>query len=185
MMAGSFSSAEQSLVDKDFRDIRLHMTLIWPSRTSDSEKWLYVEQAMAEAQDRPYRQRIYRVTPGTSERGGVGTLVSEVFELPGGPEGALMYAGAWQTPDSMETLSPEQLSKRDGCDVVLREVVAGTFEGGTVGKACLSSLRGATYVTSKVRMDATGLVTWDQGFDASDKQVWGAVKSGYEFRRVQ
>jgi hypothetical protein len=27
------------------------------------------------------------------------------------------------------------------------------------------------------------LLTWDQGFDKDGKQVWGAVKGGYEFKR--
>jgi CpeT protein len=181
MMTGAFASTAQHERDSEnFFDIRLRMTPIWPARTTDVQKWLYVEQARATALDKPYRQRIYRVSLGQE----AGTVVSEVFELPGGKEGAAKFAGAWKTPDAFDTITPEQLDQREGCDVVLRESAAGVFEGGTIGKNCLSSLRGATYAVSEVRMDARGLTTWDRGFDESDKHVWGAEKGGYEFVRV-
>lgn len=40
-MVGSYSSEAQSLADKEFRDVRLHMTRIWPERKDGC--WLYVE----------------------------------------------------------------------------------------------------------------------------------------------
>ena len=46
-MSGSFASTAQSERDKEFFDIRLHMTAIWPQYTTPELKWLYVEQAMA------------------------------------------------------------------------------------------------------------------------------------------
>ena len=55
------------------------------------------------------------------------------------------------------------------------------FSGSTPGKQCLSSLRGATYATSKVTVGKKGIISWDQGWDAMDKQVWGAKKGGYDF----
>jgi hypothetical protein len=181
IMAGSFASTAQHERDpENFFDIRLHMTPIWAARTSDAEKWLYVEQAMATMLDKPYRQRIYRVSLGQD----AGTVVSEVFELPGGKQGATAFAGAWKTPEALDSITPDQLDRREGCEVVLRETSAGVFEGGTIGKSCLSSLRGATYVVSEVHMDASGLKTWDRGFDANDTHVWGAEKGGYEFVRA-
>jgi hypothetical protein len=181
MMAGAFASTAQHQRDpENFFDIRLRMTPIWPERTTDTQKWLYVEQAMASALDKPYRQRIYSVGIGRE----AGTIVSEVFELPGGREGALAYAGAWKTPEAFAAITPEQLDLREGCEVVLREKSPGVFEGGTNGAACTSTLRGAAYATSEVLMNANGLTTWDRGFDATGKHVWGAEKGGYEFVRV-
>jgi hypothetical protein len=34
-----------------------------------------------------------------------------------------------------------------------------------------------------VKVNPEGLTTWDRGFDASGKQVWGSVKGAYEFKR--
>ncbi len=181
LMTGAFASTEQSNRDKEFRDIHLHMQPIWQERSTPTEQWLYVEQATAEQLDAPYRQRVYRVVTGLT----TGTIVSEVYELPGGAEGALKFAGAWQTPEAFDTMTHDQLVQRVGCSVELRESSPGVFEGGTNGRDCLSSRGGATYATSRVRMDEQGLETWDQGFDSSGTQVWGAVKGGYEFRRTR
>ena len=58
MMTGEFTSEAQSIRDSTFFNINLVMYPIW---NSDSEsKWLYVEQAVTEYIDRPYRQRVYK-----------------------------------------------------------------------------------------------------------------------------
>ena len=87
-MTGSFSSAAQAAADPEYRDIRLHMA---PIRTSRADgRWLYVEQAVAEKQEKPYRQRVHRDEHG---------LVSDVYELPGNP---LDFAGAWNNTIAFE-----------------------------------------------------------------------------------
>uniref|UniRef100_UPI0038D3A63C CpcT/CpeT family chromophore lyase n=1 Tax=Flavobacterium sp. TaxID=239 RepID=UPI0038D3A63C len=52
-------------------------------------------------------------------------------------------------------------------------------------KTCASELRGASYATSKVTITANQVLSWDQGFDKDDKQVWGATKAGYIFDKLQ
>jgi hypothetical protein len=42
-------------------------------------------------------------------------------------------------------------------------------------------MRGATYATSEVVINKQMLESWDRGWDASGKQMWGATKSGYQF----
>ena len=59
-MEGSFSSEKQSIKDTNYFDIRLQMKRIWKDRTDGI--WLYVEQAVSTAQQKPYRQRVYHVT---------------------------------------------------------------------------------------------------------------------------
>ena len=174
LMTGAFSSAAQAATDKDYFDIRLHMVPIWPSAKDGT--WLYVEQAMSSVLARPYRQRIYHVTLLAD-----GSIQSEVYMLPGDP---LKFAGAWQKPEMLDALKPEELKHKDGCAVVLKKGEDGAYSGGTKGKGCASDLRGAAYATSEVRMDAKGLVTWDRGYDKEDTQVWGAQKGGYHFKRV-
>lgn len=180
LMTGSFSSQAQATADPDFFDIRLHMVPIWPERSGPDAQWLYVEQARGDALDKPYRQRVYKVFPRVDASRTV-EFVSEVYELPGDP---LAYAGWWQTPELFAGLAPEQLKAREGCEVVLRRVKRGVFEGATVGTACVSTLRGAAYASSQVHADKDGLVTWDRGFDKDGTQVWGATKGGYHFQRV-
>jgi hypothetical protein len=178
-MSGSFASTAQSERDAEYFDIRLHMTPIWPQHSTPTAKWLYVEQAMATALDKPYRQRIYRVTEAGLTPQGQSTFISEVYEF----ENPLGFAGAYASPKAFDNLTPAQLTRRDGCEVLLTRLMPGVYEGGTQGNNCQSSLRGASYASSKVHIDSTGLLTWDQGFDKEGKQVWGAVKGGYEFKR--
>jgi len=59
-----------------------------------------------------------------------------------------------------------------------------TYEGSTEGNNCESDLRGAKYATSEVKISKDGIISWDRGYDAEGKQVWGAEKGGYIFKRV-
>ncbi len=171
-MSGAFDSAEQAATDRDYFNIHLHMVPIWSER--DDGKWLYVEQAMAERLDKPYRQRVYRVSAVGGD-----LYKSEVFELPGNP---LDFAGYWQTPAAFSALSPESLVPREGCAITLKDTGKG-FVGGTHEQDCASSLRGAAYATSEVSLGPQTLISWDRGFDANGVQVWGATKGGYVFRK--
>jgi hypothetical protein len=171
-MSGSFSSAEQAAADSAYFDIRLEMKPIWTDR--DDARWLYVEQAVAAHRDRPYRQRIYRVRE--TDDG----FESAVFTLPA-PEG---FVGAFAESERFEILEPDSLVEREGCAVRLRWT--GThFEGGTTGRGCESSLRGASFATSEVRLFENRIETWDRGFDERGEQVWGATAGGYVFQKLR
>ncbi|MDX2116430.1 MAG: chromophore lyase CpcT/CpeT [Planctomycetota bacterium] len=171
-MEGSFSSAEQAAAEPEhFRDVRLHMARVWPER--EDGVWLYVEQAMASAEARPYRQRMYRLSRGARR----GTLESRVYELPGDP---LVYAGAWKNAAVLGALEAGRLLPREGCTITLRRE-GEMFTGSTDGRACASTLRGAAYATSEVTITEDALTSWDRGFDAESKQVWGAERGPYVF----
>lgn len=175
LMVGDFSSAEQAKMDPDYRPITLHTRRIWAERTDGV--WLYVEQALATAADKPYRQRVYHLTGD----GGV-SVRSDVYTLPGE---ALSFAGAWREPGKLWGVTPERLTPRDGCSITLRVLPDGTFQGGTSGTGCGSDLRGASYATSEAHIFGDRMVTWDRGFDAQAKQVWGAEKGGYIFVKAR
>lgn len=171
LMQGSLSSREQALADSEYFDIRLHMLPIWPDR--DDGRWLYVEQAVAVAQAEPYRQRVYRVSARED-----GTIESAVYELPD----PLRFALAWKDPSKLDALRHEDLVRKDGCEVLLRQAEPGRFVGATGEKTCPSDLRGASFATSEVEITEAGVRSWDRGFDQAGAQVWGATKGGYSFR---
>lgn len=168
-MTGDFSSRAQSLQDSAFFDIRLHICRIWPEDQNAS--WLYVEQATAAAENKPYRQRIYQVS-----REGKG-FKSVVFAL---PEPA-NWIGAYATPARFSQLKPQTLSIREGCTVYLEKQRDGSFQGSTRGVGCESTLRGAKYAVTTVTITARQLLSWDRGFNENGEQVWGATKGGYAF----
>ena len=174
-MTGTFTSRDQAVADPDhYSDIRLVMMRIWADR--ESACWLYVEQASAGRFDRPYRQRVYRLCAESP-----GTIRSDVYTLPGDP---LSYAGMWRDPALPGRLSPDDLTLREGCSIILHQSGPEEFSGSTVGLGCESALRGAAYATSVVRITPTALESWDRGFDAEHAQVWGATEGPYVFEKV-
>lgn len=171
-LVGSFSSADQSRQDSSFFDIRLEVVSIWEDRNDGP--WLYVEQAAAESIDRPYRQRVYHLSDQDS------ILVSKIYSI----QNPLRFAGDWRKDKALSGLVPDSLTLREGCNVFLRRTGKEDFVGETKRGTCSSSIRGASYATSEVEMDAYTLRSLDRGFDESGRQVWGSTNGAYLFERV-
>jgi len=174
-LVGDWTSAEQSMRDTEFRDITIHIRPIWTDRTDGM--WMYVEQAMASAADRPYRQRVYQMVTAPD-----GTTESRIYEFSGDP---LVHAGAWKRPQPLDDLEPDLLQPRAGCTVHLTRQKGGSFTGATLTGECATNYQGATYTMSDVTLSADELVTWDRGYDAAGAQVWGSTKGPYIFRRMR
>ena len=168
-MTGSFNSAQQAAKDSSYFDITLHMYPIWKEREGD---WLYVEQSVTANQNKPYRQRVYKLEQTDDE-----TFKSRIFTLPN-PES---YVGGWKNKDGFANLNPEDITERAGCEVNLKFKELGMYSGSTGIKTCESTLRGANYATSIVKVFPDKIISWDQGFDSDGKQVWGATEGGYIF----
>lgn len=175
-MTGSFSSYEQSIKDSNFYDIRLEMLRIWRER--DDAYWLYIEQAVSTNLEKPYRQRIYRVSQIDES-----TFESKVFEI----KEPLRFARGWEKSDKefLANLIPDSLIDRQGCAIILKKIDENKFSGSTIGKECLSNLRGAQYAVSEVTITPTQLISWDRGYNSDDEQVWGAIVGGYIFDKVK
>ena len=174
MMTGFFSSESQALEDTTRFHIRLCMAPIWNYRNDGY--WLYVEQAAYATLDRPYRQRVYHLYP--HEDGS--NLVSKVFEI----EDPLRFAGACHNQQQLEELTFEILIDRPGCELILMRAAKNTFEGSTLPNTCISSWRGATWVSSDVVISPSGLVSWDRGWDDDNNLIWGPENEGYRFDKI-
>jgi CpeT protein len=170
LMQGHYSSEKQSVADKEFFNISLKMVPIW----TDKGYYLYVEQAMFDKQDKPYRVRIYKLHQKEND------YISEVYTLKNEKD----WIGKWKDPKAFDALSMADIDLKSGCEVVLKKQADQLFVGKTGDKTCPSELRGASYATSMVTVNATQILSWDQGFDKEGKQVWGAVKSGYIFDKL-
>ena len=170
-LPGNYSNAAQAAADSTYFDVRLHIVPIWTDRADGP--WMYVEQAMADAQHEPYRQRIYRLISLPNNQAEI-----VIYELPGAP---LAWAGAWRNPERFNALDPGIITVRPGCSMVLGYQGAGHISGNTKGADCGNALRDAAYATTDVTVTPTELNSWDRGYDATGNQVWGAVKGGYRF----
>jgi hypothetical protein len=172
-LSGAFSSARQAAEDPRYYDVRIHVAPIWPERTDGP--WLYVEQALAATLARPYRQRILRLVARED-----GAFESQVYRFPRQED----FVGAWEEPERFADLATGDLLLRQGCGVFLEADGPDTFAGATRGEGCASSINGATYATSEARVSATEMTSWDRGYDAEGRQVWGAVAGPYRFDRT-
>lgn len=172
MMHGSFNSEKQAEADSTYYNISLHMYPIWPG----DGFYLYVEQAINEMQNKPYRQRVYELKQLNDS-----VISSAVYTLPNDS----LWIGKWRTPQAFDSISASDLVARDGCAVLMKRNEDNYYQGATHENACKSTLRGASYATSIVEITANKIESWDQGFDAEGKQVWGAEKGGYIFDRLK
>jgi hypothetical protein len=167
-MAGSFDSQEQHLKDTaNYFDIRLEIIPVWDDRKDGY--WFYVEQAVADHADKPYRQRIYQLTEPSA-----GLFESKIYLL----DDPLQYAGQAHL---IEDLNPDSVTEKKGCSVYLRKIDGHTYKGGTEGKNCSSERQGSTYATSEVLITETMMESWDRGFNDKDEHVWGAELGAYKF----
>lgn len=172
LMTGTFSSEEQSIADTSYFNINLVMYPIW--NESSNSKWLYVEQAATANLTRPYRQRVYQLYENTK-----GIYESKVYELPDPSR----FVEGWKQPDIFKAISPDSLIERQGCTVYLEKIDHNCYRGSTKDKECKSTLRGAAYATSTVHICNGEVLSWDQGWNEEDVQVWGATKAGYIFKQ--
>lgn len=189
-LEGNFDSYEQSRKDSSYYNILLHMKefklkeipvkqkfsikkIQMPQKKEESY-WLYVEQAMASAPEKPYRQRIYHLS-----NSGDTVLISQIYEM-NFPQ---RFVGAWNDVSKLSQLTIDSLIERTGCSMYMYKDTDGNFVGSTRGESCESSLKGAQYATSEVTIGSTMLISWDRGWDENAQQVWGATKGGYRFRK--
>jgi len=169
VLTGNYSSMKQSQSDTSFFNISLKICKIWTDRKD--EVWVYVEQALASKMDAPYRQRVYKLGHPSEN-----TYTSEIYTI----RNAKDVIGLQDKKEKEQLLTKDMLELKDGCTVVLT-YANGIFTGGTQEDKCPSDLRGARYATTRIVLKEGVLESWDQGFDATGKQVWGPTKGGYIF----
>jgi hypothetical protein len=145
------------------------MSRIWDADTKAI--WLYVEQAMDDKREKPYRQRVYKL--GQLEKD---VFTSDIYTIVNQER----FIGLQNNKEKKELLTPDMIELKQGCTVILKKTDS-IYIGGTDADKCPSDLRGASYATTKIIMSGNMLESWDQGFDKSGKQVWGATKGGYRF----
>lgn len=168
-LIGKYSSKLQSERDTSYFNISLAMTRIWEDRNDGI--WLYVEQAVAANKNKPYRQRVYKLNHPSDD-----LFTSEIYTI----KNAKDVIGLQDSIKKRTILSYDKIELKEGCTVMMK-YADGQYSGGTQGNSCPSDLRGAKYATTKIKMSNKMLESWDQGFDSSDVQVWGATKGGYIF----
>lgn len=175
-LLGTFTSTQQAKADPDFRDVTLNHCLATITGVPGyaNGQYLYVEQALSNRLNKPYRQRFYRIKPMAHGKG----LVSTTFE----PTNAFVLASAinlCDKPLEARTYTWAEIGKAK-CDIFIQRY-GNVFAGGTTQQGCPSTLFGATYMLQDFSLNKGVMTSWDRGYDASGQQVWGSEKGAYEF----
>lgn len=172
MMQGSYDSESQAKTDASFSNISMHIYPIW----ADQGHYFYAEQALTSMQTRPYLQRIYQI-----KRLSDSSFASFIYKIPQDS----LWIGSWKNPERFEAISPSSLIKLEGCEVILKRISEQSYLGTTRKNSCESILRGASFSFSEVEICKDKIVSWDRGYDASGKQVWGSNNGAYIFQKLK
>lgn len=173
-MAGAYSNQEQARNAEMYAYVYLFMIPIWKERTDGY--WLYVEQAMADQLDHPYRQRIYHLARVNKD-----LIESKIYTFQDGTT----FVRSHENPERLNDLQADRVTICKGCSIILRRLNPESFAGSTLGEGCPSELRGALYTTSQVVINEHQMISWDRGYDRGGKQVWGATIGGYIFKKLK
>ncbi len=171
-LVGVFDSEQQSIDDPQYFAIQL---ITCPVHAPElGEDVVYVEQAVMDNAEQPYRQRLY-VLDGDSA---TETASTSVFAL------VDPYAAVGLCDGELATFEDADVTLRAGCGVAMDwDADEQAFVGGTTDTSCESTMNGASYATAEVWIGADRIDSWDRGFDANDEQVWGAEAGPYQFLR--
>ena len=175
-LTGRFDSVAQAMRQPSYFEIQLLGCEAKAEGLGD--RVLYIEQAVVESADQPYRQRLYNIDAQINEMGEI-EVISTIYSLTL-PDA---YIGLC-SDTNVSTLSPSSYELREGCEVYLKWM-DDHFEGSTRGEGCLSELNGASYATSEVYLSDNLIRSWDRGYNAEGEQMWGAVDGAYEFIRQE
>ena len=113
----------------------------------------------------------------TPEGGGVVRMVE--FTMPR----AIDFAGAWRTPALLDGLTPDQLSHRQGCDLLLRRLPSGDYEGRNQVGECATDFAGATTLVQYLWVGPRYIRLLDRAYDDAGTLRWGSPGEGYVYLR--
>ncbi|MBZ6073468.1 chromophore lyase CpcT/CpeT [Aeromonas schubertii] len=170
---GDFSSRTQAEEDRRFEAAELHARTIWPHEGPGY--WLYLEQSLVARPAHPFRQRIFHLTDA-----GRGELLMVEYTMPKATD----FAGAWRDPTKLRTLTPEQLSRRAGCELRLRRLPSGHYEGRNEIGRCPTNFAGADTLVQYIWIGPEHIRLLDRAYDQQGTLRWGSPGEGYVYLRV-
>ncbi|MDX2244466.1 MAG: chromophore lyase CpcT/CpeT [Leptolyngbyaceae cyanobacterium bins.302] len=175
LLEGSMDTTAQARANPKAPKVRMTTCPVQVTdATTKASIFLYQEQALTEKLSQPYRQRFLEIAPADSPLGAVRSLSFR----PAQPD---QWIGFCNKPTSQRSLSSKVLGN-PVCSVYLKPIQNG-YLGVTAAEGCPANVRGAIRITNQVELFPNGMNTWDRGFDATGKQVWGAESEAYQFRR--
>lgn len=175
-LEGVMDTSAQARANPNFSHVRMVTCRVSLSRAGDlpaSTILMYQEQALSTKLGQPYRQRFLQIGPSPYSQ--------SVRSLAFRPSNPNQWINFCNRPTRDRILSQRDLGTPI-CSVFLRQV-GPDYVGNTPIDGCPAQVRGAVRITNHIVLHQTGMTTWDRGYDATGKQVWGAQTEAYQFLR--
>ncbi len=135
--------------------------------------FLYQEQALAKDLTKPYRKRFLQISSSPYSQ----SVRSRSFK----PTSPSTWINFCAKPARDRTIKSGDLGTAV-CSVFLKPS-GDDYIGNTPADGCPANVRGAVRIKNHIVLHVNGMDTWDRGFDAVGKQVWGAQSDSYQFRK--
>lgn len=173
-LQGTYTTSAEAQKDTSRSDVTLRILQLWESRTD--AYWFYVEQAMTNKQEKPYRTAVLRITEAE------GKIESKNYKLPHKE----FYYGSWKEPSNLSRkISDTSIAPDAICSIYFKRKNRKKFTGGTGEAKCPNSRKGAKYFTNECSLTESVFYSWDRGWSEDGKLVWGPEDKGYEFIKVK
>lgn len=176
LLEGKMDTTTQAVVNSKRPSVQMTTCRVNVNAAKASEPtiFLYQEQALTIRLAEPYRQRLLAIS-ATPSRDSVQSLALKLVN----PK---QWIGICEKPESQRRFEATDLDA-PVCTVYLKRSPGG-YVGKTPSQGCPANVRGAVRITNTIELNPEGMNTWDRGFDANGKQVWGAESEAYQFRRT-
>jgi uncharacterized lipoprotein YbaY len=170
-LEGILSTAQRAAANPNVANVTMTTCRVTVANAPKPAIYLYQEQAIADKLTQPYRQRILAISPSPTSQ----TIRSRSYKL----ADQAKWVNFCDRPS-------RQIQPQDFpivvCAVFLKPTPEG-FSGTTEATGCPANVRGAVMIRNRIRLHPNGMDTWDRGYDAQGKQVWGAGDAPYQFLR--
>jgi len=167
-----------SIQQAESKPIQVRMTTCLVNVVGNSSSaFLYQEQGFIGNLDQPYRQRFLEIT--TANRQKQTNLENLVFSHSYKPKNLDSWINFCQGDRQKKRLKPADLGQLV-CSIRLKPLLS-VYVGQTPPGGCPTTARGAAIITNAIVLHEQGMETWDRGFDAEGKQLWGARQKPYQF----
>jgi len=173
-LEGNYDNNDQSKNDLSFPNAALHITEISLKGKHPEGYWLYVEQGQVSGAEIPERQYVLNLRKGDKT-----SLILDLYEL----NEPMRYAGGWTDKSVFAKLRLDSLTERKGCSITLTKNELGNFSGTTMGTDCRAVEDSTQYLIISFNIYNGMLVLSERRFDLSGKEISGAVKEPYKFRK--
>ncbi|XHX78132.1 MAG: chromophore lyase CpcT/CpeT [Stenomitos frigidus ULC029] len=177
-LEGVMDTSAQALANVKAPNVRMitcRVRLTTEAELQHHSIFLYQEQSLENKLSNPYRQRFLQISPSAYSQ----SVRSRSFK-PATPTAWINFCAK---PESERTIQTRDLGTVV-CSVFLK-LSGDAYVGNTPADGCPGNVRGAVRIKNHIVLRTIGMDTWDRGFDAAGKQVWGATAESYQFRRSQ